>query len=1159
MSVVLPYPTHHHTSPHPHPYPLSRGSSPRPTTPLSAPPTPVTPTHLLPAAMERARSTEGVVSAAGAILAQREGRKRETKETGLKAEWEHLERSTSNGDERDDKMDVDGEGSDAGRSETTAKGHGVPLDVEPLVPVLELGEPVSVQKEELAQMEEAQAQIEAAQEELPMAAEPEPQTVWGMPKWGWEPQREEVRKGVRLVGMVELPGLVETHSLIDTPSSIMFPWLHGISDDGQKGRDMAAFFGYGPPFEPPPYRGLSIMFCPPQTLDESPPRPRTSRTDTQRTTLPPAAQSGAAAPAAAVPASPTTGTYDIPPRERSETMSTSSESYRSSGTTEGTSPSLGDLSPPPLGVQKLAPETEWLEVSPSSDALDVDIELDGDAGPGAEGEVDVDVAMHPCDSKRVSPEAHAKGIDEPHHPLPCAATDEAAAQPNSHQSSASSSSSDQSDEDEDEQRPSCILFNALHVHDVFDLPRRGDPAGKQPRFRPARLPQQINLRNLNVQQIKYSTVSDIILYAKGGMTKGLLDVAEKVAKAQETLYNERMHEFYRHVKDSRGPGEGLGEPLRYGVWVVVEPFTKLEKHCPHLVNIDSRGNGCLESLQTDLFEREARESRAMTRGSEVVEGFWVGNDCDVPGGMPDGTGAFVPFDLCLKASECAEMPSPKTLDIAARKLVELDRHRAATEEIQSTWTASPATLALRNLLSPVPSLTGTNDVPSKRTASPAPDERNLRARSSAPIEREYVALECSGSCRTVTGHTRNIEQMTSRVVELVYWLRKLVEGRDSSGRKRRVLVHCQDGYTESSIIVLAYIMASLSISLPEAFLHLQIEAKRSFFLYPSDKPLLRKIDARLAADRRSKAVKLVSATSVAPGAACPKEPEAGARASPRWKSWGMGFGGRREPQEAAKPAPGKSTVDVAKEMLEQQDNGGSQAARDAKVWFDDRRFDGFPSRILPFLYLGNLEHAGNAAMLQALGITHVVSVGESLMNPDELGSGYAPAHGNTLAAAARAGRISVLDLTDVRDDGNDPLRPVIARACAWIEQARLDGGTTLVHCRVGVSRSASIVIAYMMQYEHMGLMDAYMMCRARRLNVLIQPNLRFFHELFGWEVELARQEESAALARREAAVREGVRDEEALRLIEGEKRKITHSWPSFCRDLYCLNRRFLCN
>ena len=102
-------------------------------------------------------------------------------------------------------------------------------------------------------------------------------------------------------------------------------------------------------------------------------------------------------------------------------------------------------------------------------------------------------------------------------------------------------------------------------------------------------------------------------------------------------------------------------------------------------------------------------------------------------------------------------------------------------------------------------------------------------------------------------------------------------------------------------------------------------------------------------------------------------------------------------------------------------------------------------------------------------------------------------------------------------------------------------------------------MAYLMQYENMGLMDAYLLTRARRLNVLIQPNLRFFHELFGWEVELARKEEGKA---------------GGGTVSELGRRRIMYSWPAFCRDIvscrvgcsrdqanpqHCLNRRFLCN
>lgn len=94
-------------------------------------------------------------------------------------------------------------------------------------------------------------------------------------------------------------------------------------------------------------------------------------------------------------------------------------------------------------------------------------------------------------------------------------------------------------------------------------------------------------------------------------------------------------------------------------------------------------------------------------------------------------------------------------------------------------------------------------------------------------------------------------------------------------------------------------------------------------------------------------------------------------------------------------------------------------------------------------------------------------------------------------------------------------------------------------------------MAYLMKYQHIGLMDAYLMTRARRLNVLIQPNLRFFHELFGWEVELARDEAEERAARRREAEAAGVRDPQALKLVEEEipRRRILYSWPTFCRDV----------
>lgn len=60
-----------------------------------------------------------------------------------------------------------------------------------------------------------------------------------------------------------------------------------------------------------------------------------------------------------------------------------------------------------------------------------------------------------------------------------------------------------------------------------------------------------------------------------------------------------------------------------------------------------------------------------------------------------------------------------------------------------------------------------------------------------------------------------------------------------------------------------------------------------------------------------------------------------------------------------------------------------------------------------------------------------------------------------------------------------------------LEAGKIDGGATLVHCRVGVSRSATICIAEVMNELGLSLPRAYCFVRARRLNVIIQPHLRF--------------------------------------------------------------------
>lgn len=233
--------------------------------------------------------------------------------------------------------------------------------------------------------------------------------------------------------------------------------------------------------------------------------------------------------------------------------------------------------------------------------------------------------------------------------------------------------------------------------------------------------------------------------------------------------------------------------------------------------------------------------------------------------------------------------------------------------------------------------------------------------------------------------------------------------------------------------------------------------------------------------------------------------------------------------------------------------------------------------MLPFLYLGNLyvvsrvidkrppklirsNHAANVYMLHALGITHVVSVGECALVPPPqtptsasspgppsftnspctpVSPAQSPGNQGSLWIEEREGRIKVLDIKGVCDDGIDTLEPQLHPICTWIEKARLAGGRVLVHCRVGVSRSATVTIAYVMQHLRLSLVEAYLVVRSRRLSVLIQPNMRLLYNLLGWEVRLARERAGG--------------DEGRLREELGK----ALSWPYLAREVHALNEKYL--
>jgi len=69
--------------------------------------------------------------------------------------------------------------------------------------------------------------------------------------------------------------------------------------------------------------------------------------------------------------------------------------------------------------------------------------------------------------------------------------------------------------------------------------------------------------------------------------------------------------------------------------------------------------------------------------------------------------------------------------------------------------------------------------------------------------------------------------------------------------------------------------------------------------------------------------------------------------------------------------------------------------------------------------------------------------------------------------------------------------------CNTIHTHREKGGKTLVHCAAGISRSATLCIAYLMKHDKQCLEDAYLYVRKRRR--CICPNNGFWRQLIVYE------------------------------------------------------------
>ncbi|KAF7560703.1 hypothetical protein G7046_g3432 [Stylonectria norvegica] len=483
-----------------------------------------------------------------------------------------------------------------------------------------------------------------------------------------------------------------------------------------------------------------------------------------------------------------------------------------------------------------------------------------------------------------------------------------------------------------------------------------------------------SVRNFQIQTAKVALTSDIIVYGDN------INQARKLAWAINTA-----QQRWRSKHWTSDPCMPV-----FNTFLCTSSFREFEEHHPGIVSVDS--SGCPTGEVLDFFHQERREMWTMTEASEISTNVFMGPTPE-PGSVEEQQ-----FDILIECSDLGRL-NPLALQVIAESPKDSSKQHfidfpSSGSILPPTWSQTEAD-GILDTCKWIYNLSHGNYPHSDRHTA----DVDVEGDSPMPFDQDEPVLEV---------------------------------------QPRKILIHCADGYTESTMLGIAYFSYSTGKPIPDAWLNLHTTRQRNFFAYPTDVALLTVIAPRLLRE---------------------------------------------------------SPICVDKSLHEI-----TKLIKDEPTWFAG--LDGsFPSRVLDYMYLGNLGHANNPALLRALGIHQILSVGETAMWRD--------------GDLEEWGAENICLVQGVQDNGIDPLTDQFTRCLDFIDRGRRNGTATLVHCRVGVSRSATICIAEVMRAMNLSFPRAYCFVRARRLNVIIQPHLRFSYELLRWEETLKQEGDSDAQPKRE--------------------------------------------
>ena len=136
------------------------------------------------------------------------------------------------------------------------------------------------------------------------------------------------------------------------------------------------------------------------------------------------------------------------------------------------------------------------------------------------------------------------------------------------------------------------------------------------------------------------------------------------------------------------------------------------------------------------------------------------------------------------------------------------------------------------------------------------------------------------------------------------------------------------------------------------------------------------------------------------------------------------------------------------------------------------------SKILDSLFLSDLESACNRDLIEEYKIKHIISI----LNSDT----------DILRIRSIHKDVNILHI-DIADTEETNINRYFGHTYFFIERAIERGENVLVHCRGGISRSPTIIAAYLIRKYHMNVFSA--LAHIGYIRICIDPNLSFTRQL----------------------------------------------------------------